>query len=70
MFAGNFFVGWLGGFLEKMPAVQFWLIHAALVGGAGAVFLVVKLLFGRMLMGDPSEPDMTDVAIADAQEAP
>lgn len=70
LFAGNFFVGWLGGFLEKMPAAQFWLIHAALVGGAGAVFFVVKLLFGHVLIGDSGAPDEEDVALADAAKAP
>lgn len=69
-FAANFFVGWLGGFLEKMPAAQFWLIHAALVGGAGVVFLVVKALFGRMLTGEDDVPDEEDVAVADAVKAP
>lgn len=70
LFAGNFFVGWLGGFLEKMPAADFWLIHAALVGGAGVVFLVVKLLFGRLLLGAPTAPGEEDVALADAVKAP
>ena len=67
LFAGNLFVGWLGGLLEKMPAVQFWLIHAALVGGAGVVFFLVKAVFGRLLAGEPAEPDFVT---ADAQEAP
>lgn len=49
LFAGNLFVGWLGGFLEKMPAVQFWLIHAALVGGAGVVFLLLGRFFASLL---------------------
>jgi POT family proton-dependent oligopeptide transporter len=49
-FAGNLFVGWLGGFLEKMPASEFWLMHSALVGGAAVVFVIVKLLFGRVLL--------------------
>lgn len=69
LFAGNFFVGWLGGLLEKMPAVQFWLIHAALVGGAGVVFLVVKVLFGRFLVGEPAEPADEGVAIGDTAKA-
>jgi POT family proton-dependent oligopeptide transporter len=30
-FAANNLVGWLGGFLEKMPAIYFWLLHAALL---------------------------------------
>jgi len=67
LFAGNFFVGWLGGLLEKMPAVQFWLTHAALVGGAAVVLLIVKALFGRLLAGQPAEPDYVT---ADAQETP
>jgi len=70
LFAGNFFVGWLGGLLEKMPAVEFWLIHAALVGGAGVVFLGVKALFGRFLTHAPETPTEEDVAIADAAKAP
>ncbi len=64
LFAGNLFVGWLGGQLEKMPAVQFWLIHAALVGGAGLVFLVVRFLWGPLLTPSQSfEGDLaTDLA--------
>ena len=54
LFAGNLFVGWLGGQLEKIPAVQFWLIHAALVGGAGLVFFVVRIFFGSLLA--PAQP--------------
>jgi hypothetical protein len=33
-----------------MTATSFWLMHAALVGGAFAAFLVVKLLFGHLLI--------------------
>src|SRR5256884_5401311 len=28
LFAANNLVGWIGGFLEKIPATQFWLFHA------------------------------------------
>jgi proton-dependent oligopeptide transporter, POT family len=71
LFAGNLTVGWLGGLLDKMPATQFWLIHAGLVTGAGVVFIAVRFLFGHLLLeGAASEPDMTTVAIADAQEMP
>ena len=64
LFAGNLFVGWLGGQLEKMPTVQFWLIHAALVGGAAVVFFLVRLLFGHILRAPASfEDDLaTDLA--------
>jgi POT family proton-dependent oligopeptide transporter len=67
LFAGNLLVGWLGGRLETMPAAQFWLLHAALVGGAAVVFFIVKLLFGRLLAGQPAEPDFVT---ADALETP
>src|SRR5207248_6737635 len=32
LFAANNLVGWIGGFLEKIPATQFWLLHAGLCG--------------------------------------
>src|SRR6058998_351236 len=48
-FAGNNLVGWIGGFLEKMPATQFWLLHASLAGMAGIIFLLAGKLFGHLL---------------------
>src|SRR5436305_4427894 len=48
-FAGNNLVGWIGGFLEKMPATQFWLLHAALAGLAGIIFLAAGKTFGHLL---------------------
>jgi proton-dependent oligopeptide transporter, POT family len=48
-FAGNNLVGWIGGLLEKMPAAQFWLLHAALAGVAGVIFLLAGKLFGHLL---------------------
>jgi POT family proton-dependent oligopeptide transporter len=41
----NLFVGWLGGLLEKMPATNFWLLHAGLVAAAGLIFFLVRPLF-------------------------
>jgi POT family proton-dependent oligopeptide transporter len=49
LFAGNFFVGWLGGLLVPMGAVNFWLLHAVLIGGGAAVMLVFAAVFGRIL---------------------
>lgn len=49
LFACNNLVGWLGGLLEKMSGVHFWLLHAALVGGAAAVMLVAARAAGRLL---------------------
>src|SRR5437870_788894 len=48
-FAGNNLVGWIGGFLEKMPATQFWLLHATLAGTAGVTFLLAGRFFGHLL---------------------
>ena len=67
LWAGNTLVGMLGGLLEKMPAARFWLFHAILVGSAGAVFFVVRIVFGRLLRGEPAQPDYV---AADAGEIP
>lgn len=47
--AGNQTVGILGTFLERMPASQFWLMHAAIAGAAAVVFLVVGRFFAGWL---------------------
>ena len=49
LFMSNNLVGWLGGLLERMPGAQFWLLHAALVGGATVLMLVATRLFGHLL---------------------
>lgn len=49
LFAGNQTVGILGTFLERMPASQFWLMHAAIAGFAAVVFLVVGRFFASWL---------------------
>ncbi|HWX17849.1 MAG TPA: hypothetical protein VNY07_14805, partial [Chthoniobacterales bacterium] len=54
-FAANNLVGWIGGFLEKMPAAQFWLLHSALCGTAGIIFLVAGRLFGHLLAPGDNE---------------
>jgi proton-dependent oligopeptide transporter, POT family len=48
-FAASNLAGFLGGYLEKMPASQFWVMHAAMVGFAGIAVLVVRRCFGHML---------------------
>jgi proton-dependent oligopeptide transporter, POT family len=48
-FAANLSVGWIGGFLEKMPAAHFWLLHAALGGIAAIIFFLAGKLFGHLL---------------------
>jgi hypothetical protein len=56
-FAANNLVGWIGGFLEKMPATNFWLLHSALCGTAGIIFFVAGRSFGHLLApGDQESP--------------
>jgi proton-dependent oligopeptide transporter, POT family len=49
LFMGNNIVGWLGGLVERMPGAQFWLLHAALVGGAAVLLLLAWRMFGHLL---------------------
>ena len=55
LFAANTLVGWVGGFLDKMPASNFWLLHAGLCGTAGIIFLLASLLFGHLLAHGSSD---------------
>jgi POT family proton-dependent oligopeptide transporter len=55
LFAANNLVGWIGGLLEKMAATQFWLLHAALAGTAGIIFLVAGRFFGHLLAPGENE---------------
>jgi POT family proton-dependent oligopeptide transporter len=47
--AGNQTVGVLGTFLEKMPAANFWLMHAGIAAVATVVFLIVGRFFAKLL---------------------
>jgi hypothetical protein len=47
-------VGWIGGYLEKMPAGNFWLLHAGLVGAGAVGLLIVRSFAGRILA--PADP--------------
>jgi POT family proton-dependent oligopeptide transporter len=67
LWAGNNLVGYLGTLFETMTPVRFWMLHLVLITGAGVAFIVVKLIFGRLLLGTPAEPDYV---LADAQETP
>lgn len=49
LFFGNFFVGWLAGFLETMPGPLFWGLHAALVAASGVLLLAARFGFGKLL---------------------
>ena len=53
LFMSNVTVGRLGGLLERMNPAGFWLLHAAIVGGA-SLLLAMVALWGRRLLA-PSE---------------
>ncbi|MGE0556355.1 MAG: peptide MFS transporter, partial [Gemmatimonadales bacterium] len=45
LFVANVLIGWIGGFYERMSAVEFWLLHAAIGAGGG----ITLAFFGRRL---------------------
>ena len=49
-FTANALVGWVGGWFEQMPTTSFWLMHAGFAAGAGAVFVLFKIVLGRHLV--------------------
>jgi proton-dependent oligopeptide transporter, POT family len=49
LFAGNYFTGWVAGWLDSMPAATFWMLHVAFMAAAAAVLLVARWLFGGIL---------------------
>ena len=48
-FAANSMVGWVGGFLEKWPTTNFWLLHAAFALGSGLCFVIFKFVASHRL---------------------
>jgi POT family proton-dependent oligopeptide transporter len=50
LFLANILVGIVGGWLDIMPAGQFWSVHVAAILGAAAIFLAVKLVCGALLL--------------------
>jgi proton-dependent oligopeptide transporter, POT family len=63
-FTANSLVGWIGGFYQTMPTTSFWLLHAGLAAGSGAVFILFKLLLGKRMTA--SSEDERQQAEADA----
>jgi POT family proton-dependent oligopeptide transporter len=49
LFACNNLVGWLGGLVERLSGVQFWGLHAVLVGAAAVLTSLAAILFGHLL---------------------
>ena len=48
-FFANALVGWIGGWINTMPATSFWLMHAGFAGASGVVFLILKLTLKKRL---------------------
>ncbi|HYS45370.1 MAG TPA: MFS transporter, partial [Rhizomicrobium sp.] len=49
LFLGNLLTGYLGGLLDTMPAVNFWLLHAALMLISAAILFVASRFAGKVL---------------------
>jgi POT family proton-dependent oligopeptide transporter len=49
LFAGNLFVGYLGGLYGKLPDASFWLLHAALMAVAAVLLFVTRIVFGGLV---------------------
>jgi POT family proton-dependent oligopeptide transporter len=56
----NFATGKIAGLIETMSGAAFWTMHAAIVGGAGVVMLVLAVLFHKVLA--PTEDDVAPSA--------
>lgn len=49
LFAGNMLIGYVGGLLSRMDAVNFWLLHAGLMAAGVGLLIVARLAFGHIL---------------------
>ncbi|HVZ68107.1 MAG TPA: peptide MFS transporter [Rhizomicrobium sp.] len=49
LFAGNMLIGYVGGLLSTMTAVNFWLLHAGMMAAGAALLLGARTFFGHML---------------------
>jgi proton-dependent oligopeptide transporter, POT family len=56
LFLGNTLMGKIGGLIDKMPAVNFWLLHAELMAVATGLLVLARVLFGRILAPSYDEP--------------
>ena len=62
LFGANTLTGWIGGWLDGMPPLQFWGVHAGAIIIAGIIFLAVKFTFGRLLASAESDVDAPGIA--------
>tara|TARA_R100001132_G_scaffold1836_1_gene1641 strand:- start:14660 stop:16096 length:1437 start_codon:yes stop_codon:yes gene_type:complete len=52
IFVGGLFSGWLARFYEEMSASGFWLMHAAIVGAAAILLIVLRPVLSRLMRLD------------------
>lgn len=67
LFMANTLVGWIGGWLTTMPPLQFWGLHAGAIILAGVIFVVVRVVFGRLISA--AETNVGAPGIATGREA-
>ena len=65
-FFGSLLSGRIGGLYERLPAAQFWLLHAVIVGAGGVIFLAASPYLRRAFApggsGDAHAPGRTGSA--------
>jgi POT family proton-dependent oligopeptide transporter len=49
LFIGNNLIGYLGGLLDKMSGVQFWLLHSTIIGVAAIILFLVRIFFAHLV---------------------
>ena len=58
LFIGNNLIGYLGGLLDKMSGVQFWLLHSAIIGVAAILLFLARIFLGHYLA--PTKADVAE----------
>jgi proton-dependent oligopeptide transporter, POT family len=53
LFVANMLAGWLGSFMGRMSGTDFWLLHSAVVLGAGAMLALLRKPVSRLLVPSP-----------------
>ena len=59
LFLGNLLTGFLGGLLDTMTAVNFWLLHVGVMLVSAALLVVVRLFWGGILAPTYEPPSGT-----------
>jgi POT family proton-dependent oligopeptide transporter len=49
LFVASNLAGWLGGLMERLTGVQFWLLHVGIEAAGAAMFIVLGWVFIRVL---------------------